>query len=663
MTGFNVALLKELARRDLVNVLDSVRGKKGLVIDQSLSGPISLVTEFSLLKDHGVEKIYHLQQSIVTECKALIYLCRPKIQNMKCIAENIRSHTQAGIKLEYSLFFVPRRTMICERVLEEEGVYGDISIGEYHLDIIPLDDDVISMELDNSFRELFLDGDTSAVYYVAKSIMKLQTLFGIIPRIVAKGNCSKLLVDLLLRMRRELGINSEDSDDNKSSDRNIFPASSEIDSLIIMDRTVDLVTPMCTQLTYEGLIDEKFGIRSTFVELDPSMHGPTVPPSGSSAAPAVSNKPRKVALNSQDKLFAQLRDLNFAVVGGLLSQVARRIHEDYEGRHQAKTVSQIKDFVGKLGNLQAEHQSARLHTNVAEEITKFTLDQDFNRMLEVQQNFVAGVITTPHIDYIEELINKQAPLMHVLRLLCLHSLVNGGFKPKQFDFFRRELIQTYGYTHILTLQNLFKTGLLRRQETARNPYAQIRKPLRLIVDEVNEHQPNDISYVYSGYAPISVRLVQLSCYKNVGNSAPAPVVAASPVEHDKIERQPTGLSLVAAVVGGNAGSVGQAAQQQQGNNHPVPSWKGWEESLQMLPGLMVEEVQKPPPNGWLAKRNRAQPKLTMVLFLGGCTFTEMSAIRFLAQQDEGQREFVIMTTNILNGSTLLESLADPIVLS
>jgi hypothetical protein len=34
------------------------------------------------------------------------------------------------------------------------------------------------------------------------------------------------------------------------------------------------------------------------------------------------------------------------------------------------------------------------------------------------------------------------------------------------------------------------------------------KALRLIVDEVNEHDPNDIAYVYSGYAPLSVRLVQ-----------------------------------------------------------------------------------------------------------------------------------------------------------
>jgi vacuolar protein sorting-associated protein 33A len=35
----------------------------------------------------------------------------------------------------------------------------------------------------------------------------------------------------------------------------------QIDSLVIIDRSVDMVTPFCTQLTYEGLIDEYIGIK------------------------------------------------------------------------------------------------------------------------------------------------------------------------------------------------------------------------------------------------------------------------------------------------------------------------------------------------------------------------------------------------------------------
>ncbi len=42
------------------------------------------------------------------------------------------------------------------------------------------------------------------------------------------------------------------------------------------------------------------------------------------------SKPKKIPLNASDKLFSQIRNLNFAVVGNVLSQNARRLFEDYE---------------------------------------------------------------------------------------------------------------------------------------------------------------------------------------------------------------------------------------------------------------------------------------------------------------------------------------------
>lgn len=38
--------------------------------------------------------------------------------------------------------------------------------------------------------------------------------------------------------------------------------SETFDSLIIIDRKVDMITPMLTQLTYEGLIDEFIGVKN-----------------------------------------------------------------------------------------------------------------------------------------------------------------------------------------------------------------------------------------------------------------------------------------------------------------------------------------------------------------------------------------------------------------
>lgn len=79
-----------------------------------------------------------------------------KIHTLNNIIGHIK-HFSKSSKIDCWLFFVPERTMICERVLEEEGVKGDITIGSYAMDWIPYEDDLISMELDPStWKEIYL---------------------------------------------------------------------------------------------------------------------------------------------------------------------------------------------------------------------------------------------------------------------------------------------------------------------------------------------------------------------------------------------------------------------------------------------------------------------------------------------------------------------------
>ena len=104
------------------------------------------------------------------------------------------------------------------------------------------------------------------------------------------------------------------------------------------------------------------------------------------------------------------------------------------------------------------------------------------------------------LTYVETAIAKRSPLLKVLRLLCLYSLTNNGLKAKQFDFFRREILQTYGFEYMFTyvsslvvvilftfvvrLNNLEKLGLLKRAESRAAPWSSLRKSLHLIVDDL-----------------------------------------------------------------------------------------------------------------------------------------------------------------------------------
>lgn len=46
----------------------------------------------------------------------------------------------------------------------------------------------------------------------------------------------------------------------ETSGKELLQIPSQIDALLLLDRSVDLLSPLITQLTYEGLIDEIFGI-------------------------------------------------------------------------------------------------------------------------------------------------------------------------------------------------------------------------------------------------------------------------------------------------------------------------------------------------------------------------------------------------------------------
>lgn len=84
--GIDTEAIKASTLKDLLDVVDSVRGKKALVLDPALTGPLGLVVKFSLLKDHGIDKVYHLEPNpLAVVHDKIIYLCRPQQRNAEMI--------------------------------------------------------------------------------------------------------------------------------------------------------------------------------------------------------------------------------------------------------------------------------------------------------------------------------------------------------------------------------------------------------------------------------------------------------------------------------------------------------------------------------------------------------------------------------------------------
>ena len=45
---------------------------------------------------------------------------------------------------------------LVKRILEEEGVLGDVALSYYNLQFIPTEEDVLSLEVDNAFKEIWV---------------------------------------------------------------------------------------------------------------------------------------------------------------------------------------------------------------------------------------------------------------------------------------------------------------------------------------------------------------------------------------------------------------------------------------------------------------------------------------------------------------------------
>ncbi|KAF7713908.1 Sec1 family protein [Penicillium ucsense] len=635
---------RDKARRDLLALLEGARGKKNIVISQELAGPVGLIVKFSELQQYGVDRVFLLENANVDSSQRnVVFVVRgEKAHHVRTVAEQIkRLQNNGNVEHEFSIFFSPRRTLVGNAVLEEAGIIGDVNIAEFPLQFLPLEQDLLSLELDDAFADLYLHKDPGCIFHAAKALMGIQQRHGYFPRIVGKGDNARRLADLLLRMRKEVDA-EESSGLTDSYARGLLP-SADTESLIIIDRDVDFGTPLLTQLTYEGLIDEYVGIRNNQADVDTSIVGQAPgtqsQESSRTSQPVKQGLKRKIQLDSTDLLFSQLRDANFAIVGDLLNKVARRLENQYETRHAAQTTNELREFVNKLPTYQLEHQSLRIHTNLAEEIMRLTRTETFRKVLEVQQNNAAGADPTYHHETIEELISRDIPLKSVLRLLCLESCMSGGLRARDLENFKRQVLQAYGHQHLLTFWALEKMELLQPRSSAtamliptsgaqpgsKTNYGYLRKNLRLVIEEVSEKEPDDISYVYSGFAPLSVRLVQCVLQKQ----------------------------YVLALAKGGTPAASMSA-----TSPASPGWLGFEDVVKSARGSTFNIVQKGDDKAVRARQvlsGNSTTKTVYVFFLGGITFTEIAALRFIAAQEAPKRKIVICATGVISGDRMMEA--------
>lgn len=89
---------------------------------------------------------------------------------------------------------------------------------------------------------MHIEGDPTCLHLSAAALVTIQSFYGRIPKIYGKGECAQKVWELTCAMAKE------------ELPMHATPDKGAIDQLIILDRSIDLMSVLTTQLTYEGLI-------------------------------------------------------------------------------------------------------------------------------------------------------------------------------------------------------------------------------------------------------------------------------------------------------------------------------------------------------------------------------------------------------------------------
>ena len=195
----DVGALAQLSSENLRVLLRKIPGTKDLIIEPHLIAPLDKIAGMSMIKSCGVDRVFKLEQRWpdASAASTKVYFVSPALDKVKYILEHLQVSSNVQKGLTFHVIFMPKILKEIEVLLEEEGAFGKITVHDYLWEMIPLDYDLLSLELGDFYSTTFVNEETSLLPPVANSILGIQTLFGQIKNRVAIGKHSVRVLDQL----------------------------------------------------------------------------------------------------------------------------------------------------------------------------------------------------------------------------------------------------------------------------------------------------------------------------------------------------------------------------------------------------------------------------------------------------------------------------------
>ena len=493
--------------------------------------------------------------------------------------------------VETNIIFVPGETYEIIEYMMNNDLTKKFKISNFNVDLLPIDNDLLSLEKENCFKEIYIDKNLTSISELANAFVKLETCFGKVKYKYIKGDLSKTFENLVLEKEKENNLKTND----------------EILGMIVLDRSVDFITALTTNYTYEGLIDDFFGINFGTIKLKESFV--------KDISKQVKKKPEEKIVtygltSFVNNFYSQIGYMHYLDVNQYLLRIT-----DYYQKIATKDKEKAKISLEDLEKTSNELKTYMIEVkeplfankNILYHIITNISDSKYIEYMRNEQILLTGELPTNLHLYYEDYISDKRDLNKILKLMVIESLTQDGIK--NYNDIKRDILNIYGYRNIFVFRDLERLGWLKEKTYIKNimemNYEQLCEKLQLVNMNYNEKKVEDCSFVMSGFCPISLKL---------------------------IER---------AVEG---------------------KWTKIQDIIKKLPG----ETTFPFDETEIAKPNKEVNTIFLV-FIGGVTYTEIGGIRFLnrkfkeayeksTSKKPTRTQLIIITTGILSTKKIFNNL-------
>ena len=512
MNPIDLTIFKEQIEQNLLNILDLMpKQEKTLILEKSCISKLNFFTKIEpLRKRQVIDNISILKESPpLVKTPILIYITPSKKEILEIIQSHIEDNAtkisknltnknkdknDEEVNKEFHIIFVPKISTECNNFIKNSNLSSCFKTYNLNMDVFPLDYDLLSLEDYSSFYDLYVLQNLNCISVLARIIIKYESIFGKIKYKYYKGFLAEKLNTVLIR----------EEEISSSIDKNNNPGTF---ACFIFDRSVDLITPFCTQFNYEGILDDFFGINFNSIKVDPKI-----------LEKEANVENIKLDLSKNEKFFSQIKDYNLNKIKSFLPSRLKehnKILEESKGKKM--DLEKIQESIQKIKLLKEERPSLINHINLADYIVKKKKLPKEKLYLNQEQSLLLGETSSSIYEFIEDELAKKSEEYNILRIICLDSLVHGGIKNKLYEQIKKDIINIYGFQELFLLRNLEKINVLKTYESSSNYYNDLNKKLKLINESVDLNNPNDSSYSYSGYCPIIIRLIE-KCFSKGWNS-------------------------------------------------------------------------------------------------------------------------------------------------